>query len=159
MVQRDILLADYTGGRVHVAHMSTAGSARLVRRAKEEGVNVTCEVTPHHLVLTDDAVAGYDASVKMNPPLRAPSDREALLSALSDGTVDAIATDHAPHHTDEKCVEFSRAPFGIVGLETAVAIGLDRLVHGGVIGLPRFVALLTTGPARILRLDKGTLAP
>jgi dihydroorotase len=158
MVQRDILLAEYTGGHVHVAHMSTGGSARLVRRAKDAQVRVTCEVAPHHLVLTDDAVAGYDASVKMNPPLREAADREALLAALADGTVDAIATDHAPHHADEKCVEFSRAPFGVVGLETAVSIGLDRLVHAGVIGLARFVELLTIGPARILRLDKGTLA-
>ncbi len=159
VVQRDILLAEYTGGHVHVAHMSTGGSARLVRRAKDAHLRVTCEVTPHHLVLTDDAVAGYDASVKMNPPLREAADREALLAALADGTVDAIATDHAPHHADEKCVEFSRAPFGVVGLETAVSIGLDRLVHGGVIALSRFVELLTIGPARILRLDKGTLAP
>jgi dihydroorotase len=158
MVQRDILLAEYTGGHVHIAHMSTAKSAAFVRRGKAEGVRVTCEVTPHHLVLTHEAVLEYDTNAKMNPPLRAPHDREGLLEAIADGTVDAIATDHAPHHHDEKCVEFSHAPFGIVGLETAVSIGLDRLVHAGVIPLRRFVELLTVGPARILRLDRGTLA-
>lgn len=158
MVQRDILLAEYTGGHVHIAHMSTAKSAAFVRRGKAEGVRVTCEVTPHHLVLTHEAVLEYDTHAKMNPPLRAARDREALLEAIADGTVDAIATDHAPHHHDEKCVEFSHAPFGIVGLETAVSIGLDRLVHAGVIPLRRFVELLTVGPARILRLDRGTLA-
>jgi dihydroorotase len=159
MVQRDILLAEYTGGAVHIAHMSTGRSAELVRRAKAAGIRVTCEVTPHHLVLTEDAVLDYDTDAKMNPPLRATSDREALLKALADGTVDAIATDHAPHHTDEKCVEFSRAPFGIVGLETAVSIGLDRLVHAGVIDLSRLVELMSCGPARVLRLAKGSLRP
>jgi dihydroorotase len=159
MVQRDILLAEYTGGAIHIAHMSTGRSADLVRRAKAAGVRVTCEVTPHHLVLTDEAVLAYDTDAKMNPPLRAASDREALLAAIADGTVDAIATDHAPHHADEKCVEFSRAPFGVVGLETAVSIGLDRLVHAGVIGLPRLVELLSCGPARVLRLAKGSLRP
>jgi len=157
MVQRDILLAEYTGGAVHIAHLSTGRSADLVRRAKEAGVRVTCEVTPHHLALTDEAVAGYDTHAKMNPPLRAESDRQALLAAIADGTVDAIATDHAPHNADEKCVEFSRAPFGVVGLETAVSICLDRLVHAGVIGIPRLVELLSRGPATVLRLEKGTL--
>jgi dihydroorotase len=157
MVQRDILLAEYTQGAVHIAHMSTARSAGLVRAAKAAGIRVTCEVTPHHFALTDEAVAGYDTNAKMNPPLRAETDRRELLAALADGTIDAIATDHAPHTTDEKCVEFSCAPFGIVGLETAVSICLDRLVHGGVIGLPRLVALLTSGPASILRLKKGSL--
>ena len=159
MVQRDILLAEYTGGHVHIAHMSTGRAAELVRRAKAAGIRVTCEVTPHHLVLTDEAVAGYDPDAKMNPPLRAEEDRERLLAALSDGTVDAIATDHAPHHADEKCVEFSRAPFGVVGLETAVSIGLDRFVRGGRVDLSRFVSLMSTGPARVLRLNKGSLAP
>jgi dihydroorotase len=157
MVQRDILLSEYTGGAVHIAHLSTGRSADLVRRAKEAGIRVTCEVTPHHLALTDEAVSGYDTHAKMNPPLRDESDRRALLQAIADGTVDAIATDHAPHNSDEKCVEFSRAPFGVVGLETAVSICLDRLVHGGVIGLPRLVELLTSGPARVLRLEKGSL--
>jgi dihydroorotase len=159
MVQRDILLAEYTGGAVHVAHMSTGKAAELVRRAKGAGLRVTCEVTPHHLTLTDDAVAGYDTHAKMNPPLRPESDRSALLAAIADGTVDAIATDHAPHHADEKCVEFSHAPFGVVGLETAVSICLDRLVHRGIVDLARLVRLLSCGPASILRLEKGTLAP
>ena len=159
MVQRDILLAEYTGGAVHVAHMSTARSADLVRRAKQANVRVTCEVTPHHFALTDEAVGEYDTHAKMNPPLRPQADRKALLDALADGTVDAIATDHAPHHADEKCVEFARAPFGIVGLETAVSLALDRLVHAGVIDLARLVELMASGPARILRLAKGTLRP
>ena len=159
MVQRDILLAEYTGGQVHIAHMSTGRSASFVRDAKERNVRVSCEVTPHHLVLTDEAVAEYDTSAKMNPPLRHESDRHALIQALADGTVDAIATDHAPHHSDEKCVEFAMAPFGIVGLETAVSLALDRLVHADHVSLQRVVELFTTGPARILRLDKGTLAP
>ncbi len=157
MVQRDILLAEYTEGAVHIAHMSTGRSADLVRRAKILGIRVTCEVTPHHFALTDAAVAGYDTNAKMNPPLRSESDRTQLLAALADGTVDAIATDHAPHNSDEKCVEFSRAPFGVVGLETAVSICLDRLVYGGVIGLPRLVQLLSSGPAAVLRLKKGSL--
>ncbi len=159
MVQRDLMLAEYTGGHVHIAHLSTARGAEFVRRAKKARIPATCEVTPHHLVLTDAAVAGYDTSAKMNPPLRSEEDRKALLRALADGTVDAIATDHAPHHVDEKTVEFSRAPFGVVGLETAVPICLDRLVRGGVVGLPRLVELFTAGPARILRLDRGTLRP
>ena len=157
MVQRDVLLAQYTGGSLHIAHMSTARSAEIVRRAKRDGIKVTCEVTPHHLVLDESAVATYDTNAKMNPPLRAASDRAALVEALADGTVDAIATDHAPHHADEKCVEFSLAPFGVVGLETAVSLALDRLVHAGVLPLSRLVELFTTGPAGILRLDKGTL--
>jgi dihydroorotase len=157
MVQRDILLAEYTEGAVHIAHMSTARSAGLVRTAKASGIRVTCEVTPHHFALTDAAVAGYDTNAKMNPPLRSESDRRELLAALADGTIDAIATDHAPHNTDEKTVEFSCAPFGIVGLETAVSLCLDRLVHAGVIGLPRLVALLASGPASVLRLKKGSL--
>jgi len=158
MVQRDILLAEYTGGAVHIAHMSTGRAADLVRRGKAAGIRVTCEVTPHHIALTDEAIAGYDTHAKMNPPLRAEEDRAALLAAIADGTVDAIATDHAPHNADEKCVEFSQAPFGVVGLETAVSICLDRLVHGGVIGLSRLVELMSCGPASVLRLAKGSLA-
>ena len=119
---------------------------------------MTCEVTPHHLALTDAAVAGYDTHAKMNPPLRDESDRLALLAAIADGTVDAIATDHAPHNADEKCVEFSQAPFGVVGLETAVSICLDRLVHGGIIGLPRLVELLSSGPAFGLAAEEGIAA-
>ena len=159
MVQRDLLLAEYTGGHVHIAHASTGRTIDLVRQAKRRGVRATCEVTPHHLVLTDDAIRGYDTNAKMNPPLRGADDCRALIEGLADGTVDAIATDHAPHHADEKCVEFALAPFGVVGLETAVSICLDRLVHTGRVPLARMVELLTTGPARILRLDRGTLRP
>lgn len=157
MVSRNILLSEYTDGHVHIAHMSTARSSRLVREAKGRGSRVTCEVTPHHLVLDHEAVMEFDTYNKMNPPLRAAEDLEGLHEALADGTVDAIATDHAPHHCDEKCVEFSRAPFGVVGLETAVSICLDRLVHRDVIPLARMVQLFTTGPAGVLGLDKGKL--
>lgn len=159
MVQRDLLLAEYTGGHVHIAHMSTGRAADFVRAAKKRGIRATCEVTPHHLVLTDEAIGDYDTYAKMNPPLRPGGDLKALRRALKDGTVDAIATDHAPHHCDEKCVEFSRAPFGIVGLETAVSLCLDRLVHAGVIPLDRLVHLFTRGPASVLRLERGTLTP
>jgi dihydroorotase len=158
MVQRDILLAEYTGGHVHIAHLSTARSLGYVRAAKRRKLRVSCEVTPHHLTLTDEALGTYDTDAKMNPPLRSSRDLKALLKGLADGTVDAIATDHAPHLPDEKCVEFSRAPFGVIGLETAVPVCLDRLVHKKVIGLSRLVELFTTGPARVLHLDKGTLA-
>lgn len=159
MVSRNILLSDYTGGHVHIAHMSTARSAALVREAKARGSRVTCEVTPHHLVLDHEAVMEFDTYAKMNPPLRAAEDLEGLLEGLADGTVDAIATDHAPHHCDEKCVEFSRAPFGVVGLETAVSICLDRLVHRDIVPLARMVELFTTGPAGVLGMDKGKLTP
>jgi dihydroorotase len=159
MVMRDILLADHTGGHVHIAHMTTARAAEFVRRAKRRGVRVSCEVTPHHLLLTDEAVGEYDTHAKMNPPLRFDRDRRALVRALADGTVDAIATDHAPHHADEKCVEFSLAPFGVVGLETAVALALDRLVRRELISLSRLVELFSVGPARVLRLNAGRLAP
>jgi dihydroorotase len=158
MIQRDILLAEDTGGHAHIAHLSTARGAELVRTAKRRNIPVTCEVTPHHLVLTDEAVGDYDTAAKMNPPLRAEPDRQGLLDALADGTVDAIATDHAPHHVDEKCVEFCRAPFGIIGLETAVSLCMDRLVRAGVIGFPRLVELFTVNPARILRKNGGRLA-
>jgi len=158
MVQRDILLAEYTGGHVHIAHLSTARSLGYVRAAKRRKLRVSCEVTPHHLTLTDEVLGTYDTDAKMNPPLRSSKDLKALLKGLADGTVDAIATDHAPHLPDEKCVEFSRAPFGVIGLETALPVCLDRLVHKKVIGLPRLVELFTTGPARVLHLDKGTLA-
>lgn len=158
LVSRDLLLAEYTGGHVHVAHLSTAKALDFVRKAKRSKVHATCEVTPHHFVLTDAAVGEYDSSAKMNPPLREGRDVKALLRGLKDGTVDAIATDHAPHHADEKCVEFSHAPFGVVGLETAVALSLDRLVHRDVVSLTRMVELFTTGPARSLRMPPRTLA-
>jgi len=159
MVFRDLTLARETGGRVHIAHASTAGSVGLVREARARGAKATIEVTPHHFTLTEEACREYDTRTKMNPPLRTEEDRRAILEALADGTIDAIATDHAPHHQDEKGVEFARAPFGIVGLETAVSLALDRLVGGGVIGLGRMVELFSTGPCRILGLPGGRLAP
>ena len=159
-VARDILVAELTGGRLHVAHLSTAVGLELVRRAKASGLKVTCEVTPHHLVLTDEEVASsaYSTRTKMNPPLREASDLAALVSGLADGTIDAIATDHAPHHADEKAVEFDAAPFGVVGLETAAAVVYDRLVARGRLSLERFAALFGAGPARAFGLPGGTLA-
>jgi dihydroorotase len=160
MVERDISLAELTGGHIHVAHMSARQSLRAVREGKGRGVHVTCEVAPHHFTLTDDALASpvqYDTNVKMNPPLRETADRDAMLDGIADGTVDAIATDHAPHHADEKMVEFDHAPFGIVGLETAVPIVFDRLVHTGRISVARMVELLSVNPARILNVPGGTL--
>jgi dihydroorotase len=159
--ERGILLSELTGSAFHVAHMSARASLRAVRKGKDNGVRVTCEVAPHHFTLTDEALGTpvpYDTNVKMNPPLREAADRDAMLAGIADGTVDVIATDHAPHHYDEKNVEFDRAPFGIVGLETAVPLSLDRLVHAGVIRLPRLVELLATNPARILRVPGGSLA-
>ena len=160
MVERDISVAELTGGHVHVAHMSARQSLRAVRDGKARGVKVTTEVTPHHFVLTDDALhgrGGYDTSFKMNPPLREEADRLAMIEGLRDGSIDVIATDHAPHHADEKAREFDHAPFGIVGLETAVSLCFDRLVHAGVISLDRFVDLLSAAPARVLNLPGGTL--
>jgi dihydroorotase len=161
MVERDVSLAELTGAHVHVAHMSARQSLRAVRAGKERGVRVTCEVAPHHFTLTDEALDGpvkYDTNLKMNPPLREAADRDALLDGIADGTVDVIATDHAPHHADEKLVEFDRAPFGIVGLETAVALVFDRLVHTGRIGVSRAIELLSTNPAKVMRLPGGSLA-
>ena len=157
MVARDILLAELTGAHVHIAHLSTAGAVRLVREAKARGVRVTAEVTPHHLVLTDDAVRTYDPNTKMAPPLRSKRDVEALLEGIVDGTIDCIATDHAPHALSEKEGEYDRAAFGIVGLETAVAVLLDRLVHPGLLPLPTLVALMSHKPARLLNLPGGRL--
>ncbi|HWF83347.1 MAG TPA: dihydroorotase [Vicinamibacterales bacterium] len=161
MALRDISLAELTGGAVHVAHMSARQTLDAVRYGKSRGVRVTCEVTPHHFVLTDEMLGApipYDTNVKMNPPLRQTEDRDAMLKGLADGSVDAIATDHAPHHADEKHVEFDRAPFGITGLETAVSLCLDRLVHAGVVSLPRLIELLSVNPARILRVPGGSLS-
>ena len=159
MVGRDLLLLEETGGRYHVAHLSTARSLDLVRQARARGLGVTCEVTPHHLVLTDEAVAttGFSTDTKMKPPLRAERDREAMIQGLADGSIDCIASDHAPHHPDEKDVQFSCAPFGILGLETTLPLCLDRLVHPGILGLPRLIELLSTGPARAFNLPGGTL--
>lgn len=161
MVARDLILVEDTGGSYHVAHLSTARSLDMVRQAKRRDLPVTCEVTPHHLLLSDRTVSesGFSTDTKMNPPLRSEQDREALLNGLADGTVDAIASDHAPHHSDEKDVEFSTAPFGIIGLETSLSLCLDRLVRPGIISLPRLVELFSTNPARILHLPGGTLAP
>jgi dihydroorotase len=156
-VSRDIILAEATGARFHVAHLSTKGALRSVREAKRRGVAVTCEATPHHILLDDERVSGYDTQAKMKPPLATEEDRKALLEGLADGTVDAIATDHAPHHVDEKEEDFDHAPFGIVGLETALPLCLDRLVRPGIISLARLVELLSCGPARILALEGGTL--
>jgi dihydroorotase len=153
---REIMLAEYTGAHLHVAHVSTQGSIELVRQAKQRGVRVTCEATPHHFTLTDEAVRGYNTNAKMNPPLRSEEDRQAVRQGLADGTVDAIATDHAPHHIDEKNVEFNLAMNGIVGLETALPLSL-RLVEEGLIDLPKAVALLTSGPAAALGLPVGRL--
>jgi dihydroorotase len=161
MALRDISLAELTGGRVHVAHMSARQTLDAVRWGKSRGTAVTCEVTPHHFVLTDEMLQAplpYDTNVKMNPPLRETADRDAMLAGLADGSVDVIATDHAPHHYDEKRVEFDRAPFGITGLETAVALCFDRLVHAGVLSVTRLVELLSANPARILRVPGGALS-
>jgi dihydroorotase len=159
--ERGILMSELTGSAFHVAHMSARASLRAVRNGKAAGIRVTCEVAPHHFTLTDEALGTpipYDTNTKMNPPLREAADRDAMVSGIADGTVDVIATDHAPHHYDEKNVEFDRAPFGIVGLETAVPLALDRLVHAGVIRLPRLVELMSVNPARILRIPGGTLS-
>ena len=161
MVERDISLAELTGAPVHIAHMSARESIRAVRAGKDRGVRVTCEVAPHHFTLTDEALDGavkYDTNLKMNPPLRDKADVAALLAGLADGVVDVIATDHAPHHLDEKMVEFDRAPFGIVGLETAVPLVFDRLVHTGRIGIERMIELLSVNPARLINVPGGTLA-
>ncbi len=159
MVARDIILAELTGAHVHIAHLSTAGAVRLVREAKSRGIRVSAEVTPHHLVLTDEAVRSFDANTKMNPPLRSKRDVEALVEALADGTIDCIATDHAPHAVSEKEGEYDRAASGVVGLETAVAVLLDRLVRPGLLPLGTLIARLSSDPARLLNLPGGSLAP
>jgi len=157
---RDVILSKDTGGRIHIAHVSTKGAVEGVRRAKNEGVNITCEVTPHHFTLTDKAVEGYDTNTKMAPPLRSEEHLEAVLEGIKDGTIDAIATDHAPHHADEKSLEYDRAPFGITGLETGIGLAFNELVHKGVIGLERLVEMCSANPARILGLaGRGTLKP
>ncbi len=159
LVARDVILARITGAHLHVAHLSTAGAVDAVRAARAAGVNVTCEVTPHHIALGDDAVRSFSTNLKMNPPLRPEGHRRAILEGIADGTVNAIATDHAPHHFDEKNVEFDLAPFGVIGLETAFAVCHEHLVRKKVIGLPRLIELMSAAPARIFRLPCGTLAP
>jgi dihydroorotase len=158
MVARDVLLAELTGAHIHIAHLSTAGAVRLVREAKGRGVRVTAEVTPHHLVLTEEAVRHFDPNTKMTPPLRTKRDTEVLLEALADGTIDCIATDHAPHATSEKEGEFDHAPSGIVGLETAVSVLLDRFVRPGTLALTTLVSRFTADPARLLGLRAGSLS-
>jgi dihydroorotase len=159
MVARDILLAELTGAHVHIAHVSTAGTVRLLRDAKARGLRVSAEVTPHHLVLTEDAVRGYDPNTKMSPPLRTRRDVDALIEALAEGTIECVATDHAPHALSEKEGEYEHAAFGIVGLETAVPLLLDRLVRPGLLSLPTLIARMSADPARVLNLPGGSLAP
>jgi dihydroorotase len=161
IVARDLMLTRVTTGRLHLRHLSTAGALELVRTAKAEGLAVTCEVAPQHFSLTDEDLAGatYSTDWKTNPPLRSSDHVDAVKQALYDGTIDAIASDHNPHHRDEKELDFSEAPFGIVGLETAVSLAIDRLVHGKVIGLGRLVRLLSIGPAQAFQLPGGTLKP
>lgn len=156
MAIRDILLARRTGGHVHLCHMSTRGSVELIRWGKERGINVTAEVCPHHISLTEDEVEGYDTNAKMNPPLRTLDDVEALRDAVKDGTIDVIATDHAPHHNDEKEREFSEAPNGIIGLETALAVNITWLVAAGVISLETLIDKMACAPAKLFHLDGGT---
>jgi dihydroorotase len=157
IVARDISLAELTGGHVHLAHCSTEGAVRMVRDAKSRGVNVTAEVTPHHLVLTHQACEGYNTNAKMNPPLRELRDVEALRAGLADGTIDCIATDHAPHHYDAKEAAFEDAPFGVLGLETALAVAITELVEPGIISLPVLIHRMSTRPAEIAHLPGGTL--
>ncbi|MCR4401770.1 MAG: dihydroorotase [Firmicutes bacterium] len=159
MVARDIILAELTGARLHIAHVSTAGSVELVRRAKERGAAVTCEVTPHHLALTDEAVAGYDTNTKVNPPLRSRRDVEALRAGLLDGTIDAVASDHAPHTREEKEVEYELAAPGMIGLETSLPVVFTELVKPGVLTLQQLVDKMSYGPARILGLDWPGIVP
>ncbi len=158
MVARDLILAQLTGGHIHLCHMSTRGSVALIRRAKDLGVNVTAEAAPHHFSLTHEWCEGYNTNAKMSPPLRESADVEAIRQGLKDGTIDCVATDHAPHHYDAKQREFDEAPNGIVGLETAIGIAVRDLVGAGVLSLPELVARMSTTPARIFKLSGGTLA-
>ena len=159
MVARDILLAELTGGHVHLCHMSTRGSVELIRRAKDKGLRVTAEACPHHFTLTHEACEGYNTNAKMNPPLREPEDREAIREALRDGTIDVICTDHAPHHYDAKEREFDDAPNGIIGLETALGLAVTELVGSGLLSLGDLVSRMSVMPARVFNLQGGTLAP
>jgi len=156
-VARDIMLAEYTGSRIHIAHISSQGAVELVRQAKARGIKVTAEVTPQHLALTDEVVADFDSAAKVNPPLRSNEHREALIAGLKDGTIDAIATDHAPHAFEEKDREFRFAPSGFAGLETSIGVVLSTLYHGGLFTLPEIVARMSANPARILGIEAGVL--
>ena len=159
MVARDLLLAELTGARFHVAHLSTSRSVAMVAYAKSKGFRVSCEVTPHHFAISDAELAAYDSNYKMKPPLRCDHDVDAIIAGIESGVVDAIATDHAPHAGSEKMQEFERCPFGITGLETALGLTLSELVHKGHISVTRMIELFTTGPANILGLERGTLRP
>jgi dihydroorotase len=158
MVARDLVLAQLTGARYHVAHVSTRNAVAMVEYARRQGLPVSCEVTPHHFALSDTDIHAYDSNYKMKPPLRACGDREAVTEALVAGAITAIATDHAPHPGSEKMQEFERCPFGIIGLETAIGLALEHLVHTGRLSLARMVELFTVGPESVLRLGRGTLA-
>jgi dihydroorotase len=158
MVYRDIRLARLTGARLHIAHVSTAGSVAIIREAKMSEIGITAETAPHYFTLTDDAVAGFDTNAKVNPPLRSEWDRQAVLEGLADGTLDAIACDHAPHSVLEKDVEFADAAFGLIGLETSLGLSL-KLVHEGVLTLRQLIARMSTNPARILGIPGGKLVP
>ncbi|MFM7109011.1 MAG: dihydroorotase [Planctomycetaceae bacterium] len=159
MIGRDIALAEATGGRLHVMHVSTAGGVALIREAKRRGARVTAEACPHHFTLTDEGLRTFDSNHKMSPPLRTAADVEAIIAGIVDGTLDCIATDHAPHAREKKMLELDRAPFGILGLETAVGLTVTRLVATGRIGWPRMIESMSTLPARILGVDRGTLRP
>jgi len=159
MIGRDIALADVTGGRLHAMHVSTAGGVALIREAKKRGSRVTAEACPHHFTLTDESLRGFDSNCKMSPPLRTQADVEAIIEGLVDGTIDCIATDHAPHAREKKMLELDRAPFGILGLETAVGLSVTRLVATGRMGWPRLIEAMSTLPARILGINRGTLRP
>jgi dihydroorotase len=159
MVARDIRLAELTGGRLHIAHVSTKGSVELLRQAKNRGIKVTAEATPHHFSLTDEAVRTFDTNTKVNPPLRSSEDVEAVKEGLKDGTIDVIATDHAPHTLEDKDVEYDYASFGISGLETSVPLVITNLVHTGILTLSQAVEKMTVNPARVIDIRKGTLKP
>lgn len=159
MIARDIILAELTGGHLHICHASTRGAIEQIRNAKARGLRISCEVTPHHLTLTDEIVGTYDADTKVYPPLRSQDDVQAVIDGLIDGTIDCIATDHAPHHRESKDCEYELASPGISGLETAAAVIMDRLVGEGILDVEEMVALFTSGPASVLGLDKGDLTP
>ena len=159
MAARDLLLAQLTGAHLHIAHLSTRGCLELVRTAKARGIRVTCEVAPHHFSLTDAACCSFDTHTKMNPPLRTGQDVQALIDGLADGTVDCIATDHAPHNSNEKMLEFDQAPFGIIGLETGLGLALTLLYHSGKVSLGRLVESMSSTPARLIKQPLGQLAP
>jgi dihydroorotase len=158
IVARDIMLARMTGAKLHIAHLSTAGSCDLVRRAKAAGLAVSAEVTPHHLALTEESVATFDPNFKMSPPLRTAADVAALKAGLKDGTIDCLASDHAPHEQEEKDLEFAFAPFGVIGLESSLAIVIRELIDSKILSWPELLAKLTANPARVLGLDRGTLS-